>query len=113
MFSYVHRDPNKNGRVNGLSTILSPSEIIKIKIKAHTKSTEPEYQGKSLVDFQAKATITESIGVVVHVDKVHSVSTKMNSLCQTFAILMSLQHSNCLLLNQRSHDGQNGCKLNK
>lgn len=113
MFSYVHRDPNKNGWVNVLTTILSPSEIVKTKIEAHTKNTEPEYQGKSLVNFQAKARITESIGAVVHVDKVHSVSTKMTPFCQTLAILLSLQHSNCLFLSQRSHDGQNGGKLNK
>lgn len=50
MFSYVHRDPNKNGQVNDLTTILLPSEIVTIKIEAHTKSTEPEDQGKSLVD---------------------------------------------------------------
>lgn len=106
MFSYVHRDPNKNGQVNGLTTILLPSEIVTVKIEAHTKSTEPEDQGKPLVDFQAKATITESIRLwYMWINSILFLH-KMIPLCQTFAILMSLQHSNCLLLNQRRYSGQ-------
>lgn len=40
---------------NPLATIPLLSKITVIKIEAHTKRTEPEYQGNSLADFHAKA----------------------------------------------------------
>lgn len=74
--SYMLWDANQNGQQgNNLPTaILLPPEIIIIKIEAHTKGTEPEYQSNSLADFHAQAAATESIKIVAHVDEVHSVS---------------------------------------
>ena len=64
-------------QVNDLLTaILLPSEIAAIKIEAHTKRTEPHYQGNAIADFHAKATATESKKVLARVDEVHSPSTK-------------------------------------
>lgn len=95
--SYMLWYANQNGQQgNNLPTaILLPPEIIIIKIEAHTKGTEPEYQSNSLADFHAQAAATESIKIVAHVDEVHSVSAekkkkKKASHCQMFFILMSL-----------------------
>ena len=58
--------PIKNGyQGKKLPTaILLPSEIDVIKIEAHTKKTEPEHHGKTLVDGHAKAAVTDSVKVV-------------------------------------------------
>lgn len=42
-----------------------------IKIEAHTKRTELEYQGNALA---AKAVATVSVKIVAHMDEVHSTS---------------------------------------
>ena len=49
-----------------------------IKIEAHSKRTEPKYQGNAQTDFHTKAeTIKESVKSVTHVDKAHSASAKI------------------------------------
>ena len=47
-----------------------------IKIEAHTKRTEHEYQGNALAAFHTRAGAIESIKIVAHVDEAHSVSAK-------------------------------------
>ena len=108
--------PIKNGQeINELlTTIVLPSEIVIIKIEAHTEKTESEYQANTLVDSQAKAAVTESIKVVAHVNEIHLLWQKKDSLLPDFCHLMSLQHGNSLLLNQRKlRWANNGCKFNE
>ena len=70
------------------------------KIEAHTKRTEPEYQGNALADLHAKAVAIESIKTVAHLDQVNSASAKNDLL------LPDLCHPdvtcNSFLLNQRN-----------
>lgn len=54
-----------------------------------------------------RQTATESVKVMAHVDKVHSASTKMTPYCQTFAVMMSLQHGDSWLPDQKHQN----CKI--
>ena len=72
--------------------------LLSSKLKI-TLERQPEHQGTTLADLDAQATVTESIKIVATADEVHLLLTPG---CQTFAILMSLQHGDSLLLNQRN-----------
>lgn len=63
------------------------NKISVLKIEAHTKRTEPEYQGNVLADFHVKATSTKSIKIVAQADEVHSASAKMTPRCLTLITL--------------------------
>ena len=63
-----------------------------------TLERQPEHQGTGLADL-AQAAVTESIKIVAAADEVRSL---LAPRCQTFGILMSLQHGDSLLLNQRN-----------
>ena len=58
---------------------------------AHTKVTQPKYQGNALIDSQGKAVTTESVNFVAHADKVHSAPAKTKKIkwltpyCQTLS----------------------------
>lgn len=73
--------PIKNGwQVNELNAILLPSQTAVIKIKAHTKKTEPKYQENALADLYAKAAATESGKIVAHAGEVYSTDAKNDPL---------------------------------
>lgn len=82
---------NRQQRTSLLTAIFLPSKNNVIKIEAHAKRTEPEYQGNSsLANFLAKAAATESMKIVARVDKLHLLLQRITSLYQTFSILTSL-----------------------
>ena len=92
-FSHTLWDPSQNGQQRNslLTAIFLPSETNVIKIEAHAKRTEPDYQGNpSLADYLAKAAALESIKTVAHVNRVHLLLQRMASRRQTFSILISL-----------------------
>lgn len=64
-----------------------------------TLERQPEHQGTGLADLDTQAAVTESIKIVAVADEVRSL---LAPRCQTFGILMSLQHGDSLLLNQRN-----------
>lgn len=72
---------------------------------------EPEHQGHAPAEIHAKAVVTDSVKAVAKVDEFHSASAKMAAHRWTFAILLSLQHVNNLLLSQRSHNRHQGLSV--
>lgn len=53
-----------------------------------------------------RQTATESVNVMAHVDKVQSAFSKITFCCQTFATMMSLQHGDSWLPDQKHQDEQ-------
>ena len=61
-----------------------------MKMDAHTKRIESDYQQNPLPDFHRKTAATESIQIVAHVDEFHSAPVKHKSL------LTDLHHPHAL-----------------
>ena len=79
-----------------LYIILLSSEVVFIKIEAHTKRTKSEYQGNALAAFHAKAAATESVKIVEHMDEIYSTSAANDPLVPDFChpdVLVTWQQS--------------------